>query len=315
MSMLQARSIHTHGVRVPLAAAALLLAIASMLVPAAAHAGGTLTRIKDAGKITLGYRADARPFSYRDPSGTPAGYSVDLCSRVAEQVKADLQLPALAVAWVPVTREEALRAVAEGKVDVLCEGAHPTLAERRNVAYSIPIFPDGTGALVRADASSRLRDVLVKGRSAGPFWRGSPAQILEAQRLSVVPGSSSAKWLGERADALEIAARVVPVDSYDAGVNRVLDRSTDVFFGSRALLLDAVKTNPRGRDLALVDRHFTYEPVALAVPRDDDDFRLAVDRALSRTLRSGGFGDLYAKWFGAPGDYARNFFQWSAVPD
>ena len=32
-------------------------------------AAGTLDRVTQAGKITLGYRTDARPFSYRDESG------------------------------------------------------------------------------------------------------------------------------------------------------------------------------------------------------------------------------------------------------
>ena len=46
-----------------------------------------------AGKLTLGYRADARPFSYRDEAGKPAGYSVALCQKIAEQVKTELGLP------------------------------------------------------------------------------------------------------------------------------------------------------------------------------------------------------------------------------
>ena len=35
-----------------------------------------MSRIRSTGRLTLGYRADARPFSYADDSGMPAGYSV-----------------------------------------------------------------------------------------------------------------------------------------------------------------------------------------------------------------------------------------------
>jgi polar amino acid transport system substrate-binding protein len=64
------------------------------------------------------------------------------------------------------------------------------------------------------------------------------------------------------------------VDSYDAGIKRVLDRNSDVFFGDRAILLEAAKRSPSAGDLVVLDRLFTYEPLALALARNDDDFRL-----------------------------------------
>ena len=80
----------------------------------------TLERVKQAGKITLGYRADARPFAFRDESGNAAGYSIALCQKIAEQVKAELGLSTLAVEWSPVTVGDQFRAVQENKVDLLC---------------------------------------------------------------------------------------------------------------------------------------------------------------------------------------------------
>ena len=50
----------------------------------------TLERIKAAGKIVLGYRADAAPMSYRDSSGQPAGYAITLCNRVVDAMKSDV---------------------------------------------------------------------------------------------------------------------------------------------------------------------------------------------------------------------------------
>ena len=42
------------------------------------------------GRITLGYGAEARPFSFQDSGGKPIGYGVELCARVAEALKAEL---------------------------------------------------------------------------------------------------------------------------------------------------------------------------------------------------------------------------------
>ena len=67
--------------------------------------------------------------------------------------------------------------------------------------------------------------------------------------------------------------------------------------------------------MIVLDRQFTYEPLALALARGDEDFRLVVDRTLSRLFGSKEFGDVYAKWFGKPDEDALNFFRWSALPE
>jgi putrescine:ornithine antiporter len=311
------------AVRVPAAIkavlAALALAFAVTLLPQpadAAESTSTLDRVKKTASLKLGYREDARPFSYRDESGKAAGYSVALCEKIAEQVKAELKLPNLATEWVTVTTEGRFQSVQEGKVDLLCAADTETLTRRKDVDFSIPVYPGGIGALLRSDSSWRLRQVLTKGRAAGgPLWRASPAQILEQQTFSVVSRTTSETWLAGRLDKFQLSAKVVPVTSYEDGIRRVLDRSSNVFFGDRAILVDAAKRNPAKGDLIVLDRHFTYEPIALPLRRDDDDFRLVVDRTLSRLYGSGDFRFLYAKWFGEPDEDALKFFEKSALPE
>ena len=59
-----------------------LLAILAFALPAIAL-GGTLEQIKKSGEIRIGYPTDAPPLAFNDASGQAAGYSVDLCKRVA----------------------------------------------------------------------------------------------------------------------------------------------------------------------------------------------------------------------------------------
>lgn len=301
-----------------IAVAALAIAFAaSVLAPLAGAADptGTLARIRDSGKATFGYQPDAAPFSYRDASGNAAGYTVELCKRVADALKGELKIGTLAVDWVPVAAQDRLTAVRDGKIDLSCSANPVTLSARNDVDFSIPIYPGGVGALVRSDSSFRLRQVLAKGQQAGPFWRGSPAQILEQQTFSVVTGTSGAAWVSTRADQLQIAANVVPVASYDAGVARVLDRSSSVLFGDRAILAEAARRNPSARNLLVLDRRFTFEPLALTLRRNDDDLRVAVDRVLSRVFASDAFRGFYAKWFGTFDAQTADFFRMSALPE
>jgi len=304
------------GVAVAAFAIAFLAALPSPSAEAATGTVRTLDRVKQSGKLTVGYRTDAQPFSYRDESGNAAGYSVALCQKIAEQVKADLNLSNLTVEWLAVTMEGRFQALQEGKVDLLCEADSETLARRKDVGFSIPIYPGGIGALLRSDSSWRLRQVLTKGKAAsGPLWRASPAQILEQQTFSVIPRTTSENWLAGRLDKFQLTARVAPVASYEEGIRRVLDRSTNVFFGDRVILLEVAKRSPSKRDLIVLDRHFTYEPIALALQRGDEDFRLLVDRTLSRLYASEDLRFLYAKWFGEPGEFALEFFRISALPE
>jgi ABC-type amino acid transport substrate-binding protein len=310
------RSTSRCGHRIAKFVVAILLLALTPVVNAAGGPAGTLEHVRQTSKLTLGYRADVQPFSYRDESGNAAGYSVALCQRIADQVKAELGLSMLAVDWVPVTIEDRFRAVEQGRVDLLCGAETATLARRKTVSFSIPIFADGVGALLRADSSGRLREILIKGRAAPrPLWRATPAEVLQQQVFSAVSGTTGETWLAERLNTLKIAAKVVPVDSYEAGMRRVLDRTANVFFGDRAILLDAAKRSPSARDLIVLDRLFTYEPLALALKRGDEDFRLVVDRTLSRLFASNEFRDLYAKWFGAPDESALTFFRQSALPE
>jgi len=314
--MQRARSNRPHGHRVRIATFVMALLAGALLplawaVPASA---ATLDRVKQTGKLTLGYRADARPFSYQDESGNADGYIVALCKQVAEQVKSDLGLSSLAVEWVPVTVEDQFRAVQENKVDLLC-GAAETLSSRKDVDFSVPIFPGGIGALLRADAPVGLKEVLSGRPPSGPLWRGYPAQVLEKQVFSVVAGTPSEKWLTDRLDKFQLTAKVVPVEGYDAGVRRVLDRSSNVFFADRSILLDAAKRSPSANDLLVLERQFTYAPLALALERGDADFRLVVDRALSQLFGSEEFHRLYVQWFGEPDESAITFFKLSTLPE
>ena len=119
-----------------------VLATAPLVLAQGQTAGSpTLDRIRAAGRIRLGYRADARPFSYQDPAtGQPAGYSVELCKQIAAAVRGQPGLGGIAVEWVVVTPGDRFDEVQLGRIDVLCGATTASLARRRLVSFSLPIF-------------------------------------------------------------------------------------------------------------------------------------------------------------------------------
>ena len=130
----------------------------------------------------------------------------------------------------------------------------------------------------------------------------------------MVPGTSAASALDARAKELQMIPKFVPVNDVTTGLTRVLDGRSNAFFAERLQLLDAVKRSG-SRDLEVLDRYFTHEKLALAVARDDWDFRLAVDRALSELYRSDGLRYVYEQSFGPISDAVLAFYQLAALPE
>ena len=114
----------------------------------AADLSGTLKKIKDSGTIALGYREQSVPFSFRGNDGKPAGYSVDLCQRVATGIQQQLGLPKLDVKWVAVTPETRIQAVVNGTIDLECGSTTKSLSRQEQVDFSHMTFVDGGSLLV-----------------------------------------------------------------------------------------------------------------------------------------------------------------------
>jgi polar amino acid transport system substrate-binding protein len=295
---------------------ALVASLLCLAVAAPSLAAGTLDKARDSGKLSFGYRADTRPFSYTDESGKAAGYSIALCQKVADAVKAELKLPTLAVEFVPVTAANRFDALQQGQIDLLCGTATPTLERRAVVDFSIPIFSAGVGAVVRIDTAKRLRDALAgRPEASQPTWRAAPGAMAEKVTFAVVGGTTIEGSLIESLKARRIMVTVVPVPDYATGLQMVLERRAAALFGDRPVLLDAAKRGPAAGELLVIERSFTHESLALALRRGDDPFRLVVDRTLSRLFRSKDMGPLYTSYFGAPDLGTLEFFQLVALPD
>jgi ABC-type amino acid transport substrate-binding protein len=293
-------------------------AILALVGVALLHAGpvfaaGTLDKLRESGKFVVGYTAGDSSLTQKDATGKVTGYAIALCTKIGEAAKQELKLPALDIELVQVSMEERFSAVAEGKIDMLC-GAVPTLERRAQVSFSIPVGFVGVNAVIRSDAPVRLAQVLT-GREppASVIWRGTSAP--ERRALAVVGGTTVERALADRLAERRIAIDVVSVKDTAAGVQAVVERRADAFFDARPLLLDAVAQSPAKSNLVVLDRLFRRELLAFAIRRNDDDFRLTVDRALSRIYRSPELPTIYRTYLKDPDRETLEFFELMALPE
>jgi ABC-type amino acid transport substrate-binding protein len=269
---------------------------ASGVGPAAA---GTIEKLRQDKTLRIAYRDDAPPFSFKGPDGAPAGFMVDLCRAVAKHLATELNIGDLKVDYAPVTAADRFEAIETGKADLLCEPTSATLSRREHVDFSIATFVDGASLLVSGD---------------GPSDFGA----LAGKKVGVLAGTTTEQSLRDTLASAKIDAVIAPAKTHEEGL-AMLDQGTiSAYFGDRAILAYLASKSSAPGKLRLANNYFSVEPYALALARGDGDFRLAVDRALSRIYRSGEIAAVFAHTFGdqtQPSDTLKTLYVISALPE
>jgi len=266
----------------PSVPALLLVSALSLALPAAAQTG-TLEKIRKQGAITMGYLDGSAPFSFRDANGQPQGYSVELCRAIASGIRAQLKLAKLETRWELLTIQNRLEAVKSGRVDIECSTTTWTLGRQAAVDFSLITFVDGGSILTRVETdAARLSD-------------------FNGKRIAVITGTTTEKVLKENLARRSIKAAVVAIKAREEGLRLLDQRKVDGFASDRMVLIGVVLTSKTQGAFKLLEEDFSVEPYALALPRGDHDFRLAVNRVLARLYRSGEIQKIYEQWLGRLG--------------
>ncbi len=86
------------------------------------------------------------------------------------------------------------------------------------------------------------------------------------------------------------------------------------FFAERTKLKHELADKYATGNLVLLDRIFEYSTTSMMVDRDDENFRLLVDSALSEMYRTGEIEQAYNKHLGSVSDTSRMLFKLYTVP-
>ena len=261
----------------------LSIAFACAVVPAIAAAaspqGPTLQRIISSNTFDIGYRNSSVPFSYDDSNGNPIGYSVDICRQIADSLKSTYHLTNLNVRFIPITPQTRLALIANGTIDIACESAAITLSRYQQVDFSTPVFIAGTKIMVKAGSSIHSLD------------------DMNGKVLTGIPGTTNLKAAIAEIQQKHLTVQILPaVDHAQAMLNLEQGRADasvadDIdLYGTRSTLSDP-------NDYIIVGPSFTYDPYAMIIPKNDDDYRAFVDSVISQMITSGQLTSLYNKWF------------------
>jgi ABC-type amino acid transport substrate-binding protein len=278
--------------------ATLLTLASSNLV--AQETEGTLEKIARTGEFVIGYRADSSPLSYENAEGQPSGYSVDLCRRVAAGIKAHFGEQEIETKFLRIAPDERISAVVDGKIDIECGSTTITLSRQEQVDFSLPTFV--TGGSVLSLASSGIQSMA----------------DLSGKKVGVAKDTTTLDQLRNHLEQNLIDAEVVVVANRNEGIRQLNRGDIDALASDQIVLIGQIIEAINPKRYALVSEIFSYEPYGFAVRRNDADFRLVVNTALSQLYRSGQHAAIFQKWIGRIGQVPpilAAMYQLNALPE
>jgi len=279
----------------------ILIAVLALALPALAAAQSTaLDKIRSSKTVTMAYRANALPFSYKDANGQPAGYTVELCKRIAASMQSQLKLPELKIRWVEATSQNRFELVEQHKVDMECGATTATLKRMERVDFSSYVFVDSTGVL--ATVASGVRAF----------------SDLGGKRIAVIAGTTNEAALKSALKTALINAEVVQFDSREAAVAALEGGKVDAF-ASDKILLEGISAKIKDTSkYGMLPDNLSIEPYAIMLPRGDSALRLEVNRGLSKVFSSAAIKDVFTRTFGsdaAPTPLLRALYTIAFIPD
>lgn len=277
-----------------------MLSLVAALCAASLAQAGTLDDIRKRGSMRLGYAESKAPFSFKArDDGQPAGFSVQLCKRIAAAVMRSLGVSSLPVEWVPLDPDSRLEAVASARVDLECGTTTATLSRRRQVDFSLPIFVDGATVMGRAAVVKRIPD-------------------LQGRRIAVAESTTTAQALDQGLARQQVKAEVVRTRTLAQAFDLLKTGQVDAIAGDRTALVGVYLLEGRIDGLAVFEENLSYEPYALVLRRGDTEFRLLVDTALADAYRTGEIDSIFKTWLaplGAPSPALVALYLLNALPE
>lgn len=260
-----------------------LIAAAAQPLAASEH-GSTLERIQQSETVRIGFRETEPPMSFLDSDKQPVGYSIDLCNLIVAEVKRELQNPNITTRFVPVTAANRFSSLTDNSIDLLCGATTKTLSRSELVDFTQLTFV--TGASLLSLGSEKVGGI----------------EDLKGKKVAVTDNTTTIEALGQALKEGGSDAEVVSVADADAGIKLLMDGEVAAFASDQVVLIGLIATHKGPEELVIAKELFSFEPFALALQRNDADFRLLADRVLSNLYRSGRILEVYKRWFGGFSD-------------
>jgi glutamate/aspartate transport system substrate-binding protein len=258
-----------------------IAALAGAFIAAPAFAQ-TVEKIKQTGAITIGHRDASIPFSYYDDQQKAIGYAMEICMRIVEDVKKELNMPNLKVNYQLVTSANRIPLMANGTIDLECGSTTNNLERQKQVWFTNTHFVTANRWV--AKKSSNIKTL----------------NDLKGKTIVSTAGTTNIKQITELNAAQNLGMNIVSANGHPEAFQMVETGRAVAFVMDDILLysLAAQSRNPADYEISSVA--LSVEPYGIMVRKDDAPFKKIADASTANTYKSGAINPIYDKWFLKP---------------
>ena len=260
---------------------AAVVGVALMSLAGATQAD-TLAKVKESGVFTIGHRDASIPLSYYDDKQQPIGYSVEICQRVADAVKKELNKPNLQIKYQLVTSANRIPLLANGTVDIEC-GSTTNNAERQKQVSYLPttfvtanriMYKKGSGISVLAD--------------------------LKGKTLVSTAGTTNIKQVTQINADKNLGVNITSANGHAESFLMVETGRAAAFAMDDILLAGLIATSKNPGQFEVSKEALSVEPYGIMVRKDDAKFEALAGGVVKGLMKSGEINKIYDKWFLKP---------------
>src|SRR3954447_13459613 len=276
----------------------LFLAACQLATGASAQTGGseglspTLSAIKTAHAVRLGYRESSPPggfgfpespppFSFLDQANRPIGYSLELCEAIVEEIGVEVDDPNLKIAYVKVTSDDRIDAVLQNKIDLECGSTTANAERAKRVAFSPLMFVAGTKLMVPKPSSVQsLTD-------------------LKGKTVVVTKGTTNEQAIQAADKKSSLGLTIVVGADHEQSYQMLVDGKADAFATDDILLSSLIVRHKAQDKFRVTGDYLSYDPYGIMFRKGEPQLAAVVERTFRKLGSNHDLVPLYTKWFTA----------------
>lgn len=266
------------------ALAGIAVALSFTLAAGAAEAQSRVDTIRQTGSITLGHPETSVPFAYLDGNQKPVGYTVEICEKIAGEIKAALGLPKLDIRYNPTTSATRIPLLANGTIDLECGNTTNNVERHKLVSFAPTTFVAQVVLMARKDGGVDVNDpASFRGKTISAQAGG--------QTFKVISQINAKNNLGITvAGAKDTAEAFLMVET-----GRAAGTAND-----DGLAYGQVASSKDPSAFIIGTKSLEIAPYGIMEPKDDPQYKALVDAAVLKLIKDGTVAALYDKYFNAP---------------
>jgi ABC-type amino acid transport substrate-binding protein len=239
----------------------------------------TLTAIKNAHTVRLGYRESSPPFSFLDQANRPIGYSLELCEAIVEEIGVEVDDPNLRIEYVKVTSDDRIDAVLQNKIDLECGSTTANAERAKRVAFSPLIFVAGTKLMVpKASNVSGVTD-------------------LKGKTVVVTKGTTNEQAMHAVDKKFSLGLNIITSPDHEQSFQMLADGKADAFATDDILLYGLIVRHKAQDKFRVTGDYLSYDPYGIMFRKGEPQLSAVVERTFRKLGSNRDLIPLYNKWF------------------